>query len=180
MRVESPHSVESPKLTPSPPQPTNVPANIHQVISYKICSFQFNCDCRVLQMVKIKWNCFCHIRKMSAEQHISIQRPIIRQIKRIVQSLPIHHCHYRIIVVHRISAIHNPRVILYTQGQHQMLSICNLELSSLLPFLYQMKCGTIFCLAMKLPIWLIRFQIQVNKLLTSHSTTVINRKEIWI
>lgn len=55
MRVESPHSVESPKLTPSPPQPSNVPANIHQVISYKICSFQFNCDCRALE---IKWNCF--------------------------------------------------------------------------------------------------------------------------
>lgn len=29
MRVESPHSVESPKLTPSPP--SNVPPNIHQV-----------------------------------------------------------------------------------------------------------------------------------------------------
>lgn len=29
MRGESPHSVDSPKLTPSPP--SNVPPNIHQV-----------------------------------------------------------------------------------------------------------------------------------------------------
>lgn len=33
MRVESPHSVESPKLTPSPP--SNVPPNIHQVMCQK-------------------------------------------------------------------------------------------------------------------------------------------------
>lgn len=116
--------------------------------------------------------CLCFYRRMSAEPPIFIQRAIIRQTKRVVQSLPIHHCHYRIIVVHRISVTHSHRYMC-TLGRPQMWSICSPELSSLLPFLYQMKCEMTFYPAMKLPILLMQFQIQVHTTNRTHAFACI-------
>lgn len=51
MRVESPHSVESPKLTPSPP--SNVPPNIHQVIWFANAFILYH-----LRQLAVQWTCF--------------------------------------------------------------------------------------------------------------------------
>lgn len=99
-------------------------------------------------------------RKMLAAQLIFIQRQqTIQQTKRILQLLPIHRCHYHIIAAHRILAFH--RLCTFTQDRHRMLWICNLEHSSLQQYLYPMKCEMIFCHAMKSPISLKQYKIQV-------------------
>lgn len=103
---------------------------------------------------------FFSLRKMLEAQLIFIQRqPTIQQTKRILQLLPIHRYHYHNIAAHRILAIH--RLCTFTQDRHRMLWICNLEHSSLQQYLYPMKCEMIFCHAMKSPISLKQYKIQV-------------------
>lgn len=61
---------------------------------------------------------FIRQQQLQEDQEQVAEDQAIRQTKRAVQSLPIHHCHCRIIVVHRILAIHSRCMCI--RGLHQM------------------------------------------------------------
>lgn len=113
IRNESPQSVESPKLTPSPP--SNVPPNIHHVISiYRNNNPNYYSN----KSDFFVWTKYKY-RQITVERHIFTQRPqTIRQHNRIARLFPNHRCQYRSRVIRRTAAIRNQ--FIYTQGQHQM------------------------------------------------------------
>lgn len=112
IRNDSPQSVESPKLTPSPP--SNVPPNIHHVIIYlSINNRNYYSNLTNVGLDQHK------NRQITVEQLIFIHRPqIIRPPKQVTQLLPNHRCQYRSRAILRIPAIRSQST--YTQGQHPM------------------------------------------------------------
>lgn len=154
MRVESPHSVESPKLTPSPP--SNVPPNIHQVS----CVYTNKWKNYLTTLILNSSNSLTKYRKTLVVQRI-FTRPqqIILQTKQIVPLWPIHRCHYLTTVVHKISVTHKP--CMFILGHLQMWLTCSHERSSLQLYSYRMRCATIFYHVTKLPILLTMHRTQV-------------------